>query len=267
MKVYEDGSILHTISHNLRYRDDRGVWQTIASDADIEDRLFNKYQLYDYLISPEQGIHFQLMGKMLQDTADEWHDYIIELYKTTLYDYNPIENYDRTEEGGWSDAHHKGTRSQRELNTKDATSSDFTVTASPDITTTDTPAVTQTHNHKEVGYNDTTANLTTVDEVGNTGNNTSHTTGDTTTTTIGSDVSNYTKHSGTDTTTVTDVSDSVFDKDVREFSEYRVHGNIGVMSTQDMIQKQRDIIIDVLDIYLSKFADCFTIDPFIYFNI
>lgn len=38
-----------------------------------------------------------------------------------------------------------------------------------------------------------------------------------------------------------------------------VHGNIGVMSTQQMIQQERDLIIDVLDFYIEKFKECFNL--------
>lgn len=39
----------------------------------------------------------------------------------------------------------------------------------------------------------------------------------------------------------------------------RIHGNVGTMSTQSMIMQERDIIIDVLDFYVGKFANAFNI--------
>ena len=63
--------------------------------------------------------------------------------------------------------------------------------------------------------------------------------------TTGSAEHNYNKLSGTDLT--------------EKGYNLNAYGNIGTMSTQQMIQMERDIIINVLAFYVEKFSKCFNI--------
>lgn len=242
MRVWEHPQTINQLQHNLSYTED-GETITIATDVEINNLIQRRFRNYDYLTPSETANKM-----MLQSTIDMWRDYTIELYKTTIFEYNPIENYDRYEEGGWTDEHHKASKTTRSLNLKDATNVDNKISNNTDV-----KAV-----NKEVGYNSATPVET--DENQTTGaaaNNYSQTTA--------SKDSNYTDHTGTETVTTEDLGANLFDKDKRE-TNLHIHGNIGVMSTQQMIQQSRDIIIDILDFYVAKFGEDFNISSFIAFE-
>lgn len=192
MRVGEHSAPFTGLTHGL----------TFATDAEVNELIIRRYRLYEWLTPSDTANKM-----MLQSTVDMWRDYTNKLYETTQYEYDPILNYDRHEEGTETTARHKGSKS------------------------VSTPRTAQTV--ETDGYG-----LDSVD---------------------GAPYQTVTQHAptGTDTVEVTDVSESVYDKDVLSFSDRRTYGNIGVMTTQEMIQRERDIIIDVLDVYVSKFADCF----------
>ena len=78
----------------------------------------------------------------------------------------------------------------------------------------------------------------------------------------GSAANNYVERTGSAANnyeTETDIDANTFDHNVRKFDEYRRYGNLGITKPQDMIEAQRRIIIDVIDIYIDKFKDCFNI--------
>lgn len=215
---------------------DRRVWKTPelieelehgfewATDSDINDRLFLRYRNYDYLTSSETA-----NTAFLQRVIAESHDYINELYATKLLEYDPMLNYDMRESGGWTDEKHKGTKA--------STNTDLSEVLTPRV-----ERVTL-----ETGYGfDSDENGT---PVGKTTDQAPS--GTDTKATTGNAANNY--------TTVQDIDATHFDKDVREFNEYRKYGNLGVVKPQDMIEAQRRIIIDVIDIYIERFKRCFNI--------
>lgn len=219
---------------------DRRVWKnetlisdlehgfTWASDDDINERLLLKYRNFDFLTSNDNANTY-----MLENVIAEWHEYIDELYATTQYEYDPLLNYDMREEGKIIDALHKGHK----------------ISSNTNRTITETPRV--RHEEEITGYGlGSSADGTPTEKRVN-----EDKTGTNETTTNGLAANNY--------DTVTDIDANTYDKNVREYDQYRRYGNLGVTKAQDMVQAQRDIIIDVIDIYISKFKDCFTISKYI----
>lgn len=64
---------------------------TFCRDDEIKKSMLNRYGMSEILWNPD------LQSVRLQAKADQIRAYFEELYKTTTFDYNPIDNYDRTE--------------------------------------------------------------------------------------------------------------------------------------------------------------------------
>lgn len=143
----------------------------------------------------------------LRFAITQWSKHRVDIWthflETTQYEYNPIENYDRTE-------------------TEDTTSNkDDTMTSSTNRTGTDTD----------------TESVSAFNASGLTDHTKS-------TTSYGSG------SSGTDTVKAKDTLKR----------ELRVHGNIGVTSSQDMIKQEREIAdFDIIDIIVSEYKKKFCI--------
>ena len=128
------------------------------------------------------------------------------LYDMLLLEYNPIENYDRFEEGGYSDETVNGQRKRETEDTRGNTS-------------TSTPRVEMTSETYGAGFNSETPVLT-----GKSVTRTNASEGVTDTI--------QTQNSGGETVT----EESYTDKTTRSFDGYRIHGNIGVTTTAQMMQ-------------------------------
>ena len=167
-----------------------------ATDDIILDRMKRHYRMYSYLYKCiEDNI------AALQDVADLKREYYKELYDTTQFEYNPIENYNMVESEHIDDKR-----------------------------TTDNSNVQTPHNWitsvKQGGYED-----------GGTAVETSEST-----------------QTGTYTT-----EDNGHNNDLSDRTLTR-KGNIGVTTTQQMIQSSRDIILNLIEMYVNEFADCFNIE-------
>lgn len=215
---------------------DRRVWKTPslinnlthgfewATDADINERMLLRYRNYDYLTDSATA-----NTAFLERVIAEAHEEIDKLYNTTQFTYDPLLNYDMRESGGWRDEKHRGS--------KVSTGSDYTETL--------TPRVERVTEETGFGY-DSDSTGTPV------GKTTEHApTGTDTRRTEGSAANNYTEY--------TDIDANTFDKDKRVFEEYRKYGNLGITKPQDMIEAERRIIIDVIDVYIERFKRCFNI--------
>ena len=147
------------------------------------------------------------------------------LWETTQYTYNPIENYDRTEEGTDTDTH-SGTDSYG--NTVAHTGTD-TVTDTPDTA------------HYEAAYDSVSS-----------GNDdglvkSSQDTGE---------IVSETVYGSTETTGGT----NTHGHKITRGHGLHVHGNIGVMSSQDMIKQEREIaIFNLYDTMIDEFKQRFCI--------
>lgn len=176
------------------------------------------------------------------------------LFASEKFQYNPIENYDMLEQMhddttetsyGKVDTitRQKNTQDARNLNYSDDRTIDTTEETTPDLTDTHTlNSLTTTETEKIAGFNSSGfENANEKTSVG-TGSETNETTGTTTTTNSGTD---NVSHTGTDTVvhsgTDTDI-DTLSGKDtnVRNYSLTRT-GNIGVTTSQQMIEQERNI--------------------------
>ena len=128
------------------------------------------------------------------------------LYDMLLLEYNPIENYDRFEEGGYSDETVNGQRKRETEDTRGNTS-------------TTIPRVQMTTETYGAGFNSDEPVLT-GKSVAST--NASEEVADTI----------KTQNSGGETVT----EESYTDTTTRSYDGYRIHGNIGVTTTAQMIQ-------------------------------
>ena len=269
-RVGEHPDIILSLTHNL----------TFATDAEVNARIERKYRLYDWLTNSDYANQM-----MLQTVIDEWSDYCNQLYETTQYEYDPILNYDKHEEGSETTARHKGTKRSTNISLKDSMNVDrkqsvntnSKESTATNLTETTTPRVSKVTDTTGYGLNSTTgAPVQKVTEQAPTGTDSVSTSGTAAgnyTEKTGNAVDNYTRdvaiandnytertgNAANNYETVTDIDANTYDKDVLSFTDRRTYGNIGVMTTQEMIQRERDIIIEVLDVYVSKFAECFDI--------
>ena len=147
------------------------------------------------------------------------------LWATTQYEYNPIENYNRTEDGTDKDTH-SGT---------DTNGNTLTHTGT-DTVTDETDA-----NHYKAAYDSAAAGESdglvkaTRDDADNTS------------TTI---------YGSTDSNSGSFVHGHVITRD----HDLNVHGNIGTVTTQKMIQEERDIsTFSIVDVMIRDFKDRFCI--------
>ena len=138
------------------------------------------------------------------------------------------------EDGVITDEKHKGTKESQSV----------------DVTVEDTPRVGRVTDQTGYGYNSSAAGVPVgkITENAPTGTDTRHTTG----------------NANNNVKTIEDISATKFDKDVRTFDEYHKHGSVA--KAQDLIEAERRIIIDVLEIYCEKFAVCFKISDRIAFE-
>lgn len=147
--------------------------------------------------------HVASVAKSLQWSIDR-------LWEVTQLEYNPIENYDRQEK--WTDKE-KGTYDKGTAVT-DGTYKKGTVS--------ETAGQGETVTHSVAAFNASTAQLANVDESKQNGTNS---------TSYGADTSSTTQTFGTDKSTG------------ESEHEGRVHGNVGVTTSQQMIQSEIDLVV------------------------
>ena len=174
-------------------------------------------------------------------------------------DYDPLENYDRKEDGGWKDDHDIGARSGTDNLTDTYAATQETVTETPRATrtTTVTPGVKNTTERFVYGDNSSTAvpadkttvtpDATTPDIVTEAGTNGT----DTTVTAALQHIDTHNRSTG---------ALAAKDTDTRLFQNYRVHGNIGVSTVADMLTKEVNLRrdLDLVKMALTEFLDLYT---------
>ena len=205
---------------------------------------------------------------------DMWKDCVGDDYKRAFdalaATYNPLENYDRMEEGSETDERHKGSvdtetveEAGEETNahhkgTKTATGEE--IISTPRVQTkattykvafdssseTETDAVTTepTQGTDKV-ERDATKNFTTVQDIDGT--------------TFDKDVRSFNERETTRTTTHADIDASTFDKDVHTFTNRRTHGNIGVTTSQQMLLSELELriknyVADAIDSFVKMYC-------------
>lgn len=250
-RLKEKPELINNLVHGLSF----------ADDATVNSYILTKYRLYNYLWPDDED-----QTATMQTIINDWKDYTEKLYATTQYEYDPIENYNRQEsitDTRTDNLQHNETVTQTPNDWKE------TQTQTPNHwkqTQTQTPSdwkETQTQtpeNWKNVtsngGYN-SGASVPTSDTEQQ-GTYTTETKQAGTFETVTEQAGTFeteTERTGT-FETETAGSNIGTQTNVRNAN---IHGNIGVMSTQQMIEQERSIIIDVLDFYVSKFAPAFKI--------
>ena len=212
--IYKNPSTVMAIIHDL---------PMLGSNELINKRIIAKYPTMSYIYDDDELNHI-----ILQNIADEWRDHAAKLYETTLYDYNPIENYRMIETS------ENTSKSQRGVHACDKTSAQSTA----DGTTTSDGKAESVSDNSAYGYNSDKPTST-----GKTEN------GSTTSANVRNGSINKSNGEARrcEQTEQTDNGTSRLERS----------GNIGVTTSQQMIQSERDIIIDVLDWYVEKFISGF----------
>ena len=180
-------NIINRLSHGL----------TFATDIEINSLLYQEYH-------NQYGVYANPMEMLTELTAfiDMNRVYWEEYFKTTQYEYNPIENYDMTE----TEADSRCSENQSQGNQIND--------------------LRNVESGQQFGYNESTPTDTIRTESLNTGS-------------VGTNRAERSRIKG--------------DRELRR------HGNIGVTTTQQMIQSQRDVLISVVRKYVESFRPLFMI--------
>ena len=198
-------------------------------DADlVKDNLLAETAELE-VIYPDALFMQSMIGRWSKKELPIW----TRLYKTTLLDYNPIENYDRMEE--WTE----GENSERSVDAETAGNSTTDSTGSTN--TSGTTAAEDTGQKYVSAYNET--DFTPTEKDTNTQNGSS--------TTEQSEQGNVNVITAADTTTnETEKRDLV--------RSGRTHGNIGVTTSQQMIESERQVsLYNIIDVIINSFKNRF----------
>lgn len=241
----------------MTYDDGTTITEPVADrNLLIDNILLESYNLE--LIYPD----FRFLQTAIYTWCRKESTVWVEYWKTLHYRYNPIHNYDRTEDGT--------DKQTRDLKTTDNDTHNL------QLDKTDTHDLTLQKNGKNTvdntityggndalsrdvaGYN--SSSLTARDkETTNYNSNdktdetvlTEETTTDTGTLKFLTKDTGTLKRDGTDTGTITDKHD------------LRAYGNIGVTSTQELIKQQREIIdTNMIDFITTRFIDRFCLEVY-----
>lgn len=242
-----DDSILDGLTDNLPDGVDADTAKTsiLAETAELE------------VIYPDPTIMKTMISVWGKSMKPVW----AKMYATTTVDYNPIYNYDRTEE--WTDTG-SGKRTNETGSSGKVTDSgnrNSTVTLDSDSTTsgtdsgktTGTSSETSSNNHNVVGFNGTEATLDNSDVYSGSGDTETESNTTTSGTATQDDTTTTTETNGntrdiTNSETVTENSENNAKR------EGRAYGNIGVTTTQTMLKQERDVA--KFDFY-EYLTDCF----------
>lgn len=225
------------------YNYDQTLLDSLVLPEDLEDKrdVIKDNLLLETaereLIYPDATFLKSAIGSWSAKQSPIW----AELYATTQYEYNPIWNVDGT------------VVEDRDLEGTDYLTDDHTTTR------THTDTITRTHNdtmettydngttmeHSVYGFNSSTEAPADKDRTDNDGTTTDAHTGTITDAHTGSITDKDTgtrKHDTSDSGTVTTTRT----------------GNIGVTSTQSLIQEQREVVkLNIIDVIIKDFADRF----------
>lgn len=231
------------------------VFADIKKWAGISDNTFTAPIFFEYIRQKYGDIIFNDYSRnVLTMLTRVWHQsnyYKFEgLYNTTIQEYNPIENYNRVE-------------NETVTNTPDITETE-TATHTPDTTETITEnrELTEggTTGTVSSGESEITGGIAPFDSsvFANAENSNGETSGTETIThgkTVTEDNGISRTFAGSDETE-TERTKTGTDTTEREST---IHGNIGVMSTQDMLKAERAIVnFNILHLYISEWVHAFS---------
>ena len=198
-------------------------------DADlVKDNLLAETAELE-VIYPDAIFMQSMIGRWSQKELPIW----TRLYKTTQLEYNPIENYDRTEE--WTE----GENSARSVDAE--TTGNSTTDSTGSTNTSGTTSASDTGQKYVSAYNETDYTPTEKNTNTQTGNSE----------TAQNEEGTVTVKTAADTTTnETEKRDMV--------RSGRTHGNIGVTTSQQMIEQERQISeYNIIDYIINSFKKRF----------
>lgn len=268
----------------LQYTDQDNQTQTFLSNADAKDLLLHRSTWkYSKPMAASPVPTIGDLGEAFYREYRAWWSrrgpafgWLSEMLSRR--DYDPLENYDRKEEGGWSDTNDIGARGGTHNLTDTFVQYTDTETETPTVktketvtptvktkqtetpavtdTTVETPGVSMTVAESVYGDNSSTevpskktvtspgANQTNQTQLSHSGTNTTTSeviSGNTETVNeVVSGNTQTTRQHGahTDTHNTSTTEQAARDVLTRLFDEYRVHGNIGVSTVADMVSKE-----------------------------
>ena len=203
--------------------------------ADIIDHIIYKYGDAP-LFTPDPATIKYYIGKWSERRRPLWERY----YKAVLAEYDPLQNYDRTEDMT-DDLQHGHT-----VTTDDDLQHGHTVTTDDDLQ----------HGHTVTTDDDLTNGLTTENQIS--ADNASTYQPDNKSINSGKDERDISeKHTGTDQR---DISEKHTGKDTHTIKSH-VYGNIGVLTSQAMLESELNLIprLDVIDVIADDFHDEFNL--------
>jgi len=201
------------------------------------------------------GFLKQAVGSWSAKNLHKWE----ELYDTTQYDYNPIWNKDgtviETETRNLAGTDHTTDNTDRIDNLQDKNTRDFEDKNTRDYEDKETRDLDDSNTHSVYGFNSNSDAPESKDVGEQNGTDTiNHT---------GTDTFN---HTGTDTMDHTGRQDidRTFDKATTDTGtvkhERTEQGNIGLTSTQELIEKQREVVLfNIMDVIIKDFIQRFCI--------
>ena len=203
-------------------------------DADlVKDNLLAETAELE-VIYPDAVFMQAMIGRWSQKELPIW----TRLYKTTLLEYNPIENYDRMEE--WMEAE----------DTKKNTEADATGTSTTD---TDGTSTRQSNTDGTINdqkyvsaYNET--EFTPTERDNNTQNE-----------------KNNSEQKDVGTVSVKTSAENTTDETGNRnlLRKGRAHGNIGVTTSQQMIEAERDVALyNIIDVIINSFKNRFCLQVY-----
>lgn len=203
---------------------------------------------------------FTYMKNRITIWSDKYQINWKKLYDTTVLEYNPIENYDRMED--WTDTDDETSTSNRDntINTTDKNTLEKTntITTKKDNTLKSTNTneivnnvnVTDQNTAFNSGLADHAKQITDGDTTEN--GSITNTENDTTTTTENG------KDTGEKTGKTTENENVNGGRTGRHTRVGRAHGNIGVTTSQQMIQSERDLVVfNLYDVIAESFIENF----------
>lgn len=281
------------------YRWNKGLFdELVLPPALNRDRLIQQILIKtasNEILYPDYDVFKAAIGIWSANNTPIWQ----KLLDTTEYEYNPIHNYDRTEERTWTEER-KETEGITAKDTHALDQTDNTVDAGTQLVTghatnelegKETGSLTGSHTSHTTGTTDDVTNSTTEEQVsaynssgyqpstkstsntdynssveGDVKNSDTESTTKNTNNTTHEDSTQDTDHRTTvdltrDVDETTDrTSDRTTDEGTSHTESVRAYGNIGVTTTQQMIQQEREIVqFNIYDFIVDDFRREFCI--------
>ena len=221
MPISATMSLLGLYSYDNTIFDELVLPEALDSSVLVDNLLMDAASLE--ILYPDPVFLKEAIGRWSAKRIGVWN----ELYATTQYEYNPIHNYDRTEE--WTDTESGSGSDNVESSSSGSTSGSSSGSSSGDGTATASATAYNSDTFKDTGKNVTES-------------------------------SSESESSSSAETSESGSSERSYSNSVEKSHEAHISGNIGVMSTQEMIGKQREVVLfNLYDVIENEFIDRFCI--------